>query len=212
MTGFVFPDPVESQMDIKPFLEIASRDHTHLCPRQVLGVRIALKGMELLGFEISLRHKHLLTISETDGCFIDGLIAVTQCTVGHRSLRVEDYGKAAATFVNTKTNVSIRIIPALDVRERAHFYVPDEKRHYFAQLQAYQIMPDDELMTVSEVTLNSPIHEIISYSGARVNCEHCGEEIINERQVMIEGKPYCRVCSVGGYYQLQKSEVHPHSK
>jgi formylmethanofuran dehydrogenase subunit E len=212
MTGLVFPDPVESQMDIKPFLEIASRDHTHLCPRQVLGVRIALKGMELLRFEVSLRHKHLLTISETDGCFIDGLIAVTQCTVGHRSLRVEDYGKVAATFVHTKTNVSIRITPALDVRERAHFYVPNEKRHYFAQLQAYQIMPDDELMTVSEVTLNSSIREIVSYSGARVNCEHCGEEIMNERQVMIEGKPYCRFCSLGGYYLLQKSEVHPHSK
>lgn len=212
MTGFVFPEPVESQMDIKPFLEIASRDHTHLCPRQVLGVRIALKGMAILGFEISQLHKHLLTISETDGCFIDGLIAVTQCTVGHRSLRVEDYGKVAATFVNTKTNDSIRIAPALDVRERARFYAPDEKRHYFAQLQAYQIMPDDELMMVSEVTLNSPIHEIVSYSGARVNCEHCGEEIMNERQVMIEGKPYCRFCSLGGYYQLQKSEVQTHSK
>lgn len=201
-------------MDLKPFLAIAARDHTHLCPRQVLGVRIGLKGMELLGFEVALRHKHLLTIAETDGCFIDGLIAVTQCTVGHRSLRVEDYGKVAATFVNTKTNLSVRIIPALDVRERAHFYAPDEKRHYFAQLQAYQIMPDEELMTVQEVTLNPPIHEIISYSGARVNCEHCGEEIMNERQVILEGKPYCRFCAKGGYYRSAKTriEVHHHSK
>lgn len=201
-------------MDLKPFLAIASRDHKHLCPRQVLGVRIGLKAMDLLGFEAALRHKHLLTIAETDGCFIDGLIAVTQCTVGHRTLRVEDYGKVAATFVNIKTNHSIRIIPALDVRERARFYAPDEKRRYFAQLQAYQIMPDEELMTVQQVTLDPPIHELVSHSGARVNCEHCGEEIMNEREVIIGGKPYCRFCAEGGYYRSEKNptEVHHHSK
>src|SRR5689334_5249031 len=152
-------------MDIKPYLEIASRDHKHLCPRQILGVRIGFKGMSALGFEAAQRHKHLFTIAETDGCFIDGVIAVTQCTVGHRTLRVEDYGKVAATFVNTNTGRSIRITPALNVRERAYLYAPEEKRHYFAQMQAYQVMPDDELLTVEEVALNLPIHEIISHSG-----------------------------------------------
>src|SRR5690349_11452988 len=124
-------------MDIKPFLESASRDHKHLCPRQILGVRIGLKGMSLLGFEVGQRHKHLFTIAETDGCFIDGVIAVTQCTVGHRTLRVEDYGKVAATFINISTSQAVRIAPSLDVREKAGLYAPEEKRHYFAQLQAY---------------------------------------------------------------------------
>jgi formylmethanofuran dehydrogenase subunit E len=194
-------------MDVKPFLEIASRDHKHLCPRQILGVRIGLKGMAVLGFEASTRHKHLLTIAETDGCFIDGVIAVTQCTVGHRTLRVEDYGKVAATFVNTSTRRSVRIAPALDVRERANLYVPEEKRHYFAQMQAYQIMPDDELLAVEEVMLNVPINEIISHSGLRVNCVQCGEEIMNERHVMIDGKPHCRVCAQGGYYRSEKAKT-----
>ncbi len=197
-------------MDLKPFLELASRDHNHLCPRQVLGVRIGLKGMDLLGFEVSLRHKHLLTIAETDGCFIDGLIAATRCTVGHRTLRVEDYGKVAATFVNTKTGHSVRVAPTLDVRKRADAHAPDEKRRYFAQLQAYQVMPDEELMKAEEVKLNSPIREIISYSGARVNCEHCGEEIMNEREVFFEGKPYCRFCAEGGYYRSESFEATAH--
>lgn len=197
-------------MDLKPFLEIASRDHKHLCPRQVLGVRIALKGMDVLSFEVFSRHKHLLTIAETDGCFIDGLIAVTQCTVGHRTLRVEDYGKVAATFVHTKTSLAVRISPALDIRERAHAYAPEETRHYFAQLQAYQVMPDEELLRVQEVTLNAPIHEIVSHPGVRVNCEHCGEEVMNEREIMIEGKPFCRFCTDGGYYRLEKTRVEVH--
>ena len=90
-------------MDLKPYLDLASRDHKHLCPRQVLGVRIGLKGMSALGLDEGSSLENLLVIFETDGCFVDGIIAVTKCTVGHRTLRIEDYGKIAATFANTKT-------------------------------------------------------------------------------------------------------------
>ena len=55
-------------------------------------------------------------ILESDGCFADGLEAATGCTVGHRTLRVEDYGKIAATFVDVSTGQAIRIAPRLDVR------------------------------------------------------------------------------------------------
>ena len=197
-------------MDLKPLLDLASSDHKHICPRQILGVRFGLKGMEVLGFEVSLRHKQLLVISETDGCFIDGVIAVTKCTVGHRTLRVEDYGKVAATFVNVKTGQSIRIAPTLDVREKANLYAPEEKRHYFAQMEAYQIMPDDELMNVQEVALNFSLDELISHSGKRVNCGRCGEEIINEREVIIEGKIHCKSCAGGGYYQNITTNINQH--
>jgi len=196
-------------MDIKPLLEIASHDHKHLCPRQILGVRIGLRGTSVLGFDTSSRQKHLLVISETDGCFIDGVIAATKCNVGHRTLRVEDYGKVAATFVNTQTGRAVRVVPALDVRQRANAYAPDESRHYFAQLQAYQVMPDEELMTVADVVLNIPIADIVSHSGVRVNCERCGEEVMNERQVVIEGKNYCHFCAGGGYYHSAKTDGVP---
>lgn len=197
-------------MDIKPFLDIASRDHSHLCPRQILGVRIGLKGMADLALQLFTKPKHLLIISETDGCFVDGVIAATNCTVGHRNLRIEDYGKIAATFINTKTNYAIRIAPALDVREKAYHYAPEEKRHYFAQMQAYQTMPDDELLTVQEIELNFSVEEIISRAGRRVNCEKCGEEIINEREVILEGKIYCKPCAEGGYYQQVKMNMNQH--
>lgn len=188
-------------MDLQPLLDAASSDHSHLCPRQILGVRFGLKGLLIHDFELSARPKHLLIISETDGCFVDGVIAATHCTVGHRTLRIEDYGKVAATFINTETSRAFRIAPALDVREKAYLHVPTEKRHYFAQLQAYQTMPDDELMTVQEVALKFSLAEVISRAGKRVNCEKCGEEIINERERIVEGKNYCYSCAEGGYYQ-----------
>ena len=174
--------------------------HSHLCPRQILGVRMGLLGMHASGFEEPPANKRLLIITETDGCFADGLSAATGCTVGHRTLRVEDYGKAAAVFVDTVTGQTLRLAPAPDIRHQAYAYAPDEPRHYFAQLQAYQIMPDEVMFTVQPVALNSPVAEIVSRPGVRVDCEICGEEIINEREIRDNGLTLCRACARGGYY------------
>src|SRR5512144_584204 len=135
-------------MDITPILEKSMQDHDHLCPRQILGVRIGLAGLKALGFHEPPTRKQVLVITETDGCFVDGVTAATGCSVGHRTLRVEDCGKVAVTFVDTRTGCAFRISPRLDVRERAAEFVPEEPGHYFAQLKAYQHMPDEEMLTM----------------------------------------------------------------
>ncbi len=145
------------------------------------------------------RDKRLLVILEADGCFADGIEAATGCTVGHRTLRVEDYGKIAATFVDVRTEQAVRIIPRLDVRT-APAYAPGEARRYFAQLQGYQVMPDEELLAIQPVQLTRPAAEIVSRPGVRVDCAACGEEIVNEREVVIEDRILCRACAYGGYY------------
>lgn len=192
-------------MNIQPLLEKSSRNHSHLCPRQILGVRMGLCGLKALGIQANQGSKRLLVITETDGCFADGLTAATDGTVGHRTLRVEDYGKAAATFVDTQTGLAVRVAPTLDIRERAYQYAPNEPRHYFAQMQAYQIMPDEEMFTVTEVHLAVPIAEIVSRPGVRVNCEACGEEIMNEREVRKHGQVLCMACASNAYYKLPVS-------
>ncbi len=193
--------------DIRPLLERSTRDHQHLCPRQILGVRIGLAGMCALGFEAPVSQKRLLVMAETDGCFVDGLTAATGCTVGHRTLRIEDYGKIAATFVDTETGRAVRVAPAPDARERAPLYAADEPRHYFAQMRAYQSMPTHELLTVREVKLTTPAEAIVSRAGVRVCCEACGEEIINEREVLREGMVLCRACAGPAYYSTSEPIV-----
>ena len=188
-------------MDIQALLELSSRDHSHLCPRQILGVRIGLAGMKMLGFFKPPTKKQLFVISETDGCFVDGVIAATGCTVGHRTLRVVDLGKVAATFVDTTSGRAIRVAPRTDIRDCASMYIPEEPRHYFAQMQAYQIMPDKEMLIIHDVVLNTPIEQIISRPGVRVNCDLCGEEIMNEREVHQNSRILCQTCAHGGYYQ-----------
>jgi formylmethanofuran dehydrogenase subunit E len=189
-------------MEIQTLLACCSSRHSRLCPRQILGVRIGLAGMVALGFSEPPAKKQLLIISETDGCFVDGLSVATKCTVGHRTLRVEDYGKVAATFVDTVTGRAVRLAPRLDIRERAFAFVPEEDCHYFTQLQAYQVMPDEEMMSIQEVALHVPVEQIISQPGLRVNCDVCGEEIMNEREVRQNGLILCQPCAHGGYYQV----------
>lgn len=194
--------------DLKTLLEISSRDHSHLCPRQILGVRMGLCGMSSIGFMEPPTNKRLLVIIETDGCFTDGITAATGCTVGHRTLRVEDYGKTAAVFVHTETGQAVRVSPALDIREKAYQYAPTEPRHYFAQMQAYQIMPDDVMFAVHPVLLTTPVEAIVSRPGVRVNCSSCGEEIMNERETRLGDLTLCRACAEGAYYSVYALKDH----
>ena len=189
-------------------LQQSSARHSHLCPRQVLGVRMGLAGMAALGIEPPAAKQTALIIIETDGCFADGIKVSTGASIGHRTLRVNDFGKVAATFVDVKTERAIRIAPLSDIRERASASLPNEKRHYFAQLEGYQIMPEKEMFSFQEVILHPSLAVLLSKPNMRVNCEYCGEEIMNERQVCINGNTLCLACANQGYYLLKSLSVH----
>lgn len=184
-------------------LKQSSARHSHLCPRQVLGVRMGLAGLKALGIEAPIKKQIGLVIVETDGCFADGVQVATGAAVGHRTLRVHDLGKIAATIVNVQTGQAIRFSPQPDVRERAVFYAPDLKSRYSIQLHGYQSMPEGELLRFQKVSLQPSLAEIISKPNVRVKCSGCGEEIINERQVKVGNAVLCRACAGMGYYRLQ---------
>jgi formylmethanofuran dehydrogenase subunit E len=182
----------------------AERHHKHLCPRQVLGVRMGIYAAELLGLDLPQTDKRVLAFVETDGCLIDGIVAATGCAVGNRTMRVMDYGKSAATFVDTQSERAIRITPRRESRLRALQYAPDASDRWHAQLAAYQVMPADELFVASAVTLTVSLKQIISQHGHRVVCEECGEDVINEREVKVEGEILCRACAGGAYYEINE--------
>lgn len=195
--------------DLSAILAASSARHSHLCPRQVLGARIGLAGGAALGLDLPRSDKRLIVFVESDGCFADGVEVATGCTMGHRTLRLEDYGKIAAVFVDVTSERAVRVAPRLDVRERACAYAPGERRHYFVQLRAYQVMTDDELLTVQPVTLATPVAAIVSKPIVRTNCDRCSEEIINEREVATGGQTLCRSCAGPGYYHpLTESHAH----
>jgi formylmethanofuran dehydrogenase subunit E len=188
--------------ELTELLEKSADLHRHLCPRQVLGVRMGLLAGDLLGLELPQQRKRLLTIVETDGCFADGVSVATNCWVGRRTLRVEDYGKVAATFIDTKTETVLRIYPRHDVRQAAAGYAPEARNRWQKYLLGYQRMPAETLFAVQTVQLTIPVKQIISRAGVRVNCDVCGEEIINEREIERDGLCLCRSCAGDSYYAL----------
>lgn len=192
---------------LRPYLEESARRHKHLCPRQVLGVRIGLRGLRELAFldetyqpRFDNRRKRLLTIVETDGCGADGIAVATDCHVGRRTMRVLDYGKVAATLVDTKTGLAVRVWPRPDARQTAKAYLPEARSRWHAYLDAYQIIPDEELLCVQPVELTQSITEILSRPHARVDCDLCGEEIMNEREATVDGRILCQSCAGNSYY------------
>ncbi len=175
--------------------------HHHLCPRQVLGVQMGVLAGYELGLTLPQADKRLLAFVETDGCFSDGVAVATGCWVGHRTLRVEDYGKVAATFVDTETGRSLRIVPCPEARARSAAYAPEARNRWEAQLLGYQRMPLHELFGVQPVQLATPVETIVSRAGLKAVCDTCGEEIINGREILRDGKVWCRACLGGAYYQ-----------
>ncbi len=198
-------------LELRELLSISSARHDHLCPRQVLGVRMGLAGMAALDWSPPLRKELGLVIIETDGCFADGIEVATGASVGHRTLRVNDLGKIAATFADVKSGMAVRVSPEKHVRTRACEFAPSEADRYFAQLEGYQRMPVSELLTFQAVKLEPPVDLLIDSPASRAVCAKCGEEIVNHREVKHAGVRLCRSCAGYGYYEADAEPPARHA-
>ncbi len=189
-------------LTLPELLERTMTLHNHLCPRQVLGIRMGMLAGELLGLELPQTNKRVLTLVETDGCFADGVSVATGCTLGHRTLRLIDYGKVAAVIVDTESEQAVRIWPHAQSRSRAVEQEADAKSRWHAQLEAYQTMSSDALLCWEPVALTLSLRALLSRPGARAACAVCGEEIINEREVLVDGQTLCQSCAGEAYYTV----------
>ncbi len=176
--------------------------HNHICPRQILGIRMGELAAQLFDLPLPQKDKSLLAFVETDGCFADGIMVATGCSLGHRTLRLFDFGKVAVTFVNTHSQPerALRIYP--NPLARSHAVAWFTERHHAGtysrwqmQLDAYQTLPVEELLIVQPVELIISTKALTSRPGIRATCSVCGEEIINEREIIRDGLTLCRHCA-----------------
>lgn len=190
----------EQAASLEDILRRSAASHTRICPRQVLGARMALLAGRELGLGLPRDDRRLLAIVETDGCFVDAITAATNCTIGRRTLRIEDYGKVAATFVDVESPRALRVHPRPDSRVNALRHAPGGTSRWRAQLIGYQRMPDAELLAWDWVELAKPLDVILGRPGVRSRCEGCGEEVINQREVVRDGRVLCPGCAGSCYY------------
>ncbi|TNF56713.1 formylmethanofuran dehydrogenase [bacterium] len=192
--------------EFKDLLEESVKIHGHLCPGQVLGVRMSLLGLGKIGIEDpkGRDRKSLIVYVEIDRCATDAVQSVTGCSPGKRTLKFLDYGKMAATFVNLKTGKAVRILAKEDSKERAKNYCPEIKDKYQRQTAAYKVMPDDELFQWKNVIVEIPEQDMPGRPLRRIRCDTCGEYVQDRRDLQIKGKTLCKACAYGTYYVFEK--------
>jgi formylmethanofuran dehydrogenase subunit E len=188
---------------MRPFgqlLEESAASHGHLCPGQVLGVRLAMLGCLRVGIDEPARSKNLIVYVEIDRCATDAVQAVTGCKLGKRTLKFFDYGKVAATFLNQDTGDAVRVVARDDAREVARRYAEQGLDKKAVQLRAYEQMPDEELFIVTPVRVDVPEQDLPGRPMRRVTCGVCGEDVNDAREVRLQSQILCQACAHGTYY------------
>lgn len=187
------------------YLELALQSHGHLCPGQVLGIRMAMRGLRELGIdEPGDYRKRLLTFVEIDRCATDAVSLVTECRLGKRSLKFVDYGKVAATFVDLETSHAVRVLARDDSRQKAKAMFPEWSDPYHQQFEAYKVMGEDEIFSVRRVRVHLSENDLPGRPHGRVTCEACGEGINDGRERRVNGRLLCRPCAGDGYYEREE--------
>ena len=189
--------------EFEQLLSASVRTHGHLCPGQVLGVRMSMLGLKLIGIDDprGKDRKKLIAYVEIDRCATDAIQSVTGCSLGKRSLKFLDFGKMAATFVNSDTGAAVRILAKEEAKDKAKNYFPDIEDKYKCQLEAYKIMPDDEIFGWKEVEVSIPEEDMPGRPLRRIKCDTCGEYVQDRRDVSLDGKLLCKACAHGAYYK-----------
>jgi formylmethanofuran dehydrogenase subunit E len=185
------------------YLRAAEQAHGHLCAGQVLGVRLAMLGLQKLAIDdpYGKDRKRLVTFVEIDRCATDAVGVVTGCRLGKRALKFRDWGKMAATFVDVSAGKAIRVAAKESSKALAREMHPEIDNKNQQQMLAYREMSDEDLFTTQWVKVDLPPEEFPGYKGERIVCERCGEGINFRREVRREGKILCRACTGESYYQ-----------
>ena len=196
MRGVVFQERLDE------LLEECGRLHGHVCPGQLLGVRMALLGCEMLGIHDprGADRKKLLVWVEIDRCMTDAVSAVTRVSLGRRSLKFVDYGKVAATFLNTETGEAVRIVALDSARSLACERYPQLQKKE-QQMRTYREALDSELFKTEKVRVKVNELDMPGRPKSRVTCGNCGEGINDGREIRTDLQTVlCRFCNGGGYY------------
>jgi formylmethanofuran dehydrogenase subunit E len=182
--------------DVHEVLERCVAYHGHFCAGQSLGVRIAKKGLELIGAE---DQKDLIVFVENDRCIADAVLMATGTRLGRRSLKFVDYGKMAATFINLKKDVAYRVgLKPVDHEETAREGEQDDMKDRVLTLA------DEELLFWNRVRVSLKKEQLPGKPERIVRCAVCGEKVFDAKDIMGEGEndgPLCVSCAHGAYYQ-----------
>ena len=190
--------------NFETLLKGSAEAHGHLCPGQVVGVRMAMLGCRLIGLDDPRAQdqiKKIIVYVEMDRCTSDAIAHVTGVKLGRRSLKFMDYGIMAATFVNLETGKAYRILSTEEARDLVPVYAPEIEGKSMQQLEAYLRMPDSVLFRVHQVQVPMSEFDLPGPTRSKVSCSQCGQVVRDHREVHVDGMTLCKPCAYGAYFK-----------
>lgn len=179
-------------------------------PEWSWGVRMSLAAMDELSMDPSKHNRDLIVYVEIDRCMTDGVQAVTGCTLGHRNLKYNDYGKFVATYINTATGKAVRVSAKDDNIESCPGFWRWSKKLFKGDgeckpsptpedmeegVEIVSGLPEEELLVLEEVQFEIPENDIPGFPKSIVKCEICGEHVMDGKELLLAGKTICRSCA-----------------
>ena len=196
--------------EYETFLKKAKKLHGGVCAGVVMGIMMSLAAMRELGMDPAEQNKDLIVHVEIDRCMTDGVQAVTGCTLGHRNLKYNDYGKFVATFVNMTTRKAIRVSARDDTCESCFGFwswaenlfkgngeykplpTPEDMEE---GVEIVSWMPEEELLVLEEVPFKIPENDIPGFPKHITECEICGEHVMDSKELLLDNKIICGSCA-----------------
>lgn len=175
-------------------LREAEAFHGHLCGGIVSGVRMALRGLKEIGIRDPKGEdrKRLMVFVEIDRCATDAITSVTGCRPGKRTMKIKDYGKMAATFLNLETGQAVRL--ASKNRKDS------EKDQAGSPEDLIKAAPDEDLFWIQWGGVPLQDGDLPGKPVKRVICARCGESVLDMRDVTVNGEGLCQPCAEGRSY------------
>lgn len=197
--------PMHSQEELEALYQGSAHEHGHMCAGQVIGVRMALLGLDLIGLPNTKNTrdiKKLIVYVEIDRCATDAIAFITGARLGRRSLKFKDHGVMAATFVNTEIGRAFRVVSTETSRELVSTYAPEILNPGAAQLEAYKRMPLHELFKVQEVRVDIPETDLPGPTRAKAICVRCGAVVRDGKECRENEGPMCHECAGKTFYRF----------
>lgn len=175
--------------------------HGHVCPGLAIGYRVAKYAKEHYPRS---KDEELVAIVENRSCSVDAIQPLLGCTFGKGNLVFRDFGKQVFTIYSREKGKALRIYFKGDVfegmdrlRQRASQggLSPEEKRELEGlrgqAIQRILTAPDEELLSVTEVSIPAPEKARVYPS---LKCQQCGEAFMEILGRTAGGKVVCQEC------------------
>jgi len=209
-----------SDVEFDRLLNRAAELRGHLCIGLPLGLKMASLGLRLLGVKGEKDYDNLIVFVESDRCTVDAIQVMAKCSAGSRRLKVLEYGKSAASFIDRRTGTGFRIVTKNDfMKDATELAIKDgimeegqsvgegsqlERR---VMMNAFMKMTPEELFDAQEVILERSYVNEHKRTHEKVLCSNCGETVMDGKGTTLGDRVLCRACSGGAYYRVVKSRV-----